>query len=56
MKADQRIELFLSLMAYSNGQWSFNDIKESYEYLKKEINTDNVTSITRIPTDKQNIH
>ena len=40
LKDDSKIELFLSLMAYSNGNWNCDDVTRAFEYLKKEITTE----------------
>lgn len=40
LKDDSKIELFLSLIAYSNGTWNCDDVIKAYEYLKKEITTE----------------
>jgi hypothetical protein len=33
---DQKVNLFLSLMAYSGGSWSAEEVISAYEYLRKE--------------------
>ena len=33
MLDDNKVNLFLSLMAYSNGAWNVDDVIKGYEYL-----------------------
>jgi hypothetical protein len=33
---DQKVNLFLSLMAYAGGSWSAEEVISAYEYLRKE--------------------
>lgn len=56
MKTDIRIELFFSILAYSNGNWPFEDVKEAYEFIKKEMGTENIPNIVKFPSDIEKAH
>ena len=51
MKPDQKIELFLSLLAYSTGSWKAEDVILAYEYLKKETNGEVLKMPPRLETE-----
>lgn len=56
MKVDQKIELFLSLMAYSNGNWKVEDVITAYGFLLKETNGDVISLATRQNSNISNLH
>lgn len=55
MKADSKIELFLSLIAYSNGSWKHDEVINAYQFLKREVGDDErvpkLVSLNRPPSD-----
>lgn len=56
MKADQKIELFLSLMAYSNGNWKVEDVIIAYDFLLKETNGEVIKLATRQNSNTSTFH
>lgn len=37
MKSDDKVSLLLSILAYTNGTWPYEDVIAFYEYVKNEV-------------------
>lgn len=55
MKPEQKIEIFLSLLAYSGGQWKADEVIRAYNFLQQETKGETF-KVVRMPMQQQDTH
>lgn len=55
MKPEQKIEIFLSILAYSGGQWKAEDVIRAYTFCKEETQGESF-KVVKMPIMQQETH
>lgn len=52
MSNEEKINVFLSIMAYSSGSWSVEQVKEAFEWLESKLKRPNMSLVSAEKAEK----